>query len=68
MIETAQGFAILYLDSRIPADREEFEKDKDQYKEAVLNRKRNEILTDYLTKLRMKANLESNLVQEIPTN
>ncbi len=68
VIETAQGYAILYLDSRIAASQEDFEKEKEATGEAVLNRKRNESITEYLTKLRLKANLQSNLISNETTN
>ena len=63
MVETSRGFCILHLDSRIPASREEFEKEKDKAMASLLTQKKEEIFNDFLTRLRIKANLEDHVAE-----
>ncbi len=59
--ETAKGFCILYLDNRVEADMNDFEKDKEKYSNALLGQKKTKAFNDFLTRLRLKSNLESYL-------
>jgi len=63
IIETPKGFCILHLDSRIPADMKEFEKDKEKITEILLLEKRATAFNEFLSRLRIKANLEDNIAK-----
>lgn len=61
VVETQNGWAILYLDSRIAADKAEFEKQKQTFANSLLGEKKMKFFSDYLTGLRLKANLVNNI-------
>ncbi len=61
VVETQNGWAILYLDSRIAADKAEFEKQKQTFADSLLSEKKMKFFSDYLTGLRLKANLVDHI-------
>jgi len=61
VIETPSGFCILYLDSYIPVEESEFEKQKEDIAQSLLNERYSKALNDYLSHLRLKANLVNNI-------
>lgn len=61
VVETQNGWAILYLDSRIAADKADFEKQKQTFANSLLSEKKMKFFSDYLTGLRLKANLVDNI-------
>lgn len=61
VVTTEAGICILYLDQKIAADEKKFETQNVSIREKLLNEKRNEMFSGYITHLRSKAKLESNL-------
>ncbi len=61
VVETSRGFAILHLDSLQPVSQEDFEKEKAQFAKTLFQEKQNEAFNDFLSALRIKANLEDNI-------
>ena len=59
--ETLNGYAVLYLDSKQPMDEQTYEKQKDELREGLLTEKRNAAFSEYLTKLRLQANLQDKI-------
>jgi parvulin-like peptidyl-prolyl isomerase len=55
------GYAILRLDEIQPADEEKFKEEKEKFKEQALQRKKMETYQTWITKLKEKARIESNL-------
>jgi peptidyl-prolyl cis-trans isomerase D len=62
--QTSKGFCIIHLDGRTQADMADFEKEKDKYTNAMLMEKKSKAFNDFLTHLRLKANLESYLPED----
>lgn len=62
-VDTTKGYCLLYLDKIIPADMKEFEKEKEKLQERLLIEKRTEEFNNFLTKLRIQANLEDNIAK-----
>ena len=63
VVQTAKGFCILHFDQKEPVNEEQFEKDKTTFASTLMNEKMNSILTDFISQLRNKANLESYLTK-----
>ena len=63
-VETLRGYAVLYLDSKQPLDEQDYEKQKEEIGNNLLTQKRNETFSEFLTQLRLKA----NLLDHISTN
>lgn len=61
LTEIANGYAILYLNNLIEANKETFEKDKETLKESLLAKRRDQIFNDFLAQLRQKAKLVDNM-------
>jgi len=61
VVETAKGYCILHLDSILPAEKEEFEKDKEEFKKEMLSERKKNAFSDFLTYLRLKADLQDNI-------
>jgi len=64
VVETPKGFCILHLDEYIPADKKEYEKQKDDLSQQLLLQRRNEIFGDFLSKLRLDANLIDHISKQ----
>lgn len=63
-IKVENGYTLLHLDSIFPADESEFAAKKDKIKEALLQEKQSEMISDYMTKIRIEAKLEDNLPED----
>ncbi|MBU2064062.1 MAG: peptidyl-prolyl cis-trans isomerase, partial [Candidatus Omnitrophica bacterium] len=61
IIDTPRGFCILQLKRIIAADEEQFEKEKETYRNKVLLEKRNEFLNNWFVEIKEKANPVSYL-------
>lgn len=61
VVETAKGYAILHLDSQVPVSQEDFNKEKENYKQALLLERKNAIFSEFVTRLRLKANLQDHV-------
>ncbi len=61
VISTSQGPAIVYLDNIEAIDEKQFEEDKPNFKEMFFAQKRNQMIMEFLTQLRIRANVQSNL-------
>ncbi len=55
--ESDKGFSVLHLDNRTQADMKNFEKEKEKYESSLLIEKKTAAFNDFLTRLRLKANL-----------
>lgn len=58
VVEAGKGYAILHRDATTPVDMKEFEKQKEEFAEDLLIEKKNKAFSDFLTHLRLKANLQ----------
>jgi len=61
VVQSVKGFCILHLDSFTPAQMEDFEKKKDSLRESLFTEKKSKVFNDFLTKLRLEANLVDNI-------
>ncbi len=61
VVETQTGWAILYLDRIVPAEQTDFEKQKQEFANSLLSEKKMTAFSDFLTGLRLKANLLDNI-------
>ncbi|OQX83250.1 MAG: hypothetical protein B6D53_02800, partial [Candidatus Omnitrophica bacterium 4484_49] len=52
------GYLLLRIDELIPADRKEFEKVKNKFKEKILKNRKNKRLEEWFNQLKERANLE----------
>lgn len=64
VIEIQNGYAILHLDATFPIDEEQFNKDKEEFEKTLLTERKNAALSEYLTNLRLKANLQDNISKQ----
>ena len=60
-VETLRGYAILYLDSKQPIDEQDYKKHQEEIANTLLTEKRNAAFSEFLTQLRLKANLQDNI-------
>jgi hypothetical protein len=58
VVEAGKGYAILHRDATTPVDMKEFEKQKEEFAGDLLIEKKNKAFSDFLTHLRLKANLQ----------
>ena len=63
VVETPKGFCILYFQGREQANAEGFLKEKEQFTQNLLAEKRSEAINEYLSILRIKANLQDNIAK-----
>ncbi|HLF18261.1 MAG TPA: peptidyl-prolyl cis-trans isomerase [Candidatus Omnitrophota bacterium] len=61
VIEEPNGFYILHLDGYTAATEEEYEQLKDEIAQVLLDRERNEIFSEFLSRLRLESNLIDNI-------
>jgi len=61
VIEIGKGYGFLYLEKYQPIEEAEFEKEKDKIKEMLLAESKSVTFNEFLTKLRLKANLVDNI-------
>lgn len=64
IVETPKGYYILHLDSYSGVDAEQFTKEKETFSEELSSARKNEVFTDFLTRLRLKAKVVDNLKGE----
>ncbi|MCK5580941.1 MAG: peptidylprolyl isomerase [Candidatus Omnitrophica bacterium] len=64
IVETEKGYCLLHLDEREPIDEEKFAKVKNEFTEKLLAEKKNTSFEDFLTHLRIRANIEDNMVKQ----
>ena len=64
VVETTNGFCILHLDNRVAADKEGFEKKKDELTKSLASELYNEAFTEYLNRLRLDADLVDNIAKQ----
>ena len=63
VVETATGYCILHLDDYIPIENSEYEAGKNNLAQELSNEKRRAIFGDFVTQLRIKADLYSNIAE-----
>ncbi|MCA9408360.1 MAG: peptidyl-prolyl cis-trans isomerase [Candidatus Omnitrophica bacterium] len=61
VIEITNGFCILHLDSYLAADENQYAEQREEIKTKLLEEKKNTRFNDFLTRLRIRANLEDNI-------
>ena len=64
VVATETGYSVVHLDSRVPADEKQFEEKKQSLSEKLLNDRRTQTFNDFLSDLRQKARITSNLPQK----
>ena len=60
-VATAKGYCILYRDAVIPVEEAEFQKAKDKYASDLINEKRNQMIIDFVSDSRLRADIQNNL-------
>jgi peptidyl-prolyl cis-trans isomerase D len=65
VITTSQGPAIIYLDSVEGIDEKQFDADKANFKEMISAQRRSQLAAEFITQLKLKANLQSNVDKHI---
>ncbi len=60
-VRTAKGYCILYRDAVVPVEEAEFQKAKDQYASTLINEKRNQMIIDFISEIRLRADVQNNL-------
>lgn len=63
VVEIKKGYCILHFDKLQPIDQDKFAKEKDEFSKNLLNDKKNEIFSEFVGALRLKANLEDNIAK-----
>ncbi len=63
VVETKNGYCILHLDSYIPVEDADYQKNKSALAKSLLNERKNKVFNDFLTKLRVASQLESNITK-----
>lgn len=63
VIDHAKGFAILHLDNTTPADPAKLADQRAEIKEALLQERKNQAFTEFMTTLRVESNLDNNLAR-----
>lgn len=61
VIETPKGYCILHLDNFTPAVQDRFKEQEAELKEKLLSERKNEVFSEYMTRIRLDANLLDNL-------
>lgn len=61
VIDVPVGYGIIHLDSFLPVDEEKFKNEKENFGKLVLEEKKNQMFSDFLQDLRIKANLQDNI-------
>lgn len=60
-VATAKGYCILYRDQVFAVEEADFQKEKDKYASSIINEKRNQIILDFVSESRLRADVQSNL-------
>ncbi len=61
LIETERGYVVLRLEEKLPIKEEDFEKEKEGFREKTLAKKQQEHFETWFSALKKRANLESNI-------
>ena len=61
VVEVEKGFSILHLDTSMPADKDEFEKQKETLTASILDERKNQLFNEFLTRSRLGAMLEDHI-------
>ena len=64
VVASETGYSVVHLDLRVPADEKQFEEKKQSLTEKLLNERRTQTFNDFLSDLRQKAKITSNLPQK----
>lgn len=64
VVETPKGYCILHLDSFTPAVQDRLKEQEGQIKEKLMAERRNQAFSEYMTRVRLEANLENKLAQK----
>lgn len=65
IVPTSQGPVILYLSSIEPIDDKKYADDKEDFRQMMLARQRNEAIAKFITKLKFEASLQADLKNKI---
>ncbi|MBP9855189.1 MAG: peptidyl-prolyl cis-trans isomerase [Candidatus Omnitrophica bacterium] len=57
VVETPKGYAILHLDHYSPASQDLFAEQKEQLEQTILSERKNEKFKEYMTRVRLEANI-----------
>lgn len=60
-VRTAKGYCILYRDAVFPFEEAAFQQDRDKYSSELINEKRNQMIIDFISEIRMRADVQNNL-------
>lgn len=63
-IPTSKGYCILYRDGVTPVEEAEFQKAKDKYGSAVIDEKRNQMIVNFMSEARLRADVQNNLPKQ----
>ncbi|MCA9404402.1 MAG: peptidyl-prolyl cis-trans isomerase, partial [Candidatus Omnitrophica bacterium] len=63
VIDQTKGFAILHLDNKTPADPDKLPEQRVGIEEALLQERKNQTFTEFMTTLRVESNLDNNLAR-----
>lgn len=63
-VKTAKGWAVLRLKERAPLDMEQYAKEKDRIEKELIDAAKERAFDEYVARLRIRANLQSNTGQE----
>jgi peptidyl-prolyl cis-trans isomerase D len=63
-VETANGYCILHLDTYVPTDEESYAKEKETLRASLLKERETQAFNDFLSRLRVKAELTGHIPQK----
>jgi len=63
-VQTSKGWAVLRLKERAPLDMEQYARQKNKIKERLVDDAKQKAFEEYVTRLRIRANLQDNMKQE----
>jgi len=64
VVPTEKGYCILYLDSYMPIDQNEYQEEKETFAAEMMDEKRMQKFNDYFARLKIEANLVNKLKKE----
>ena len=65
IVATSQGPVILYLSGVQPIDEKQFGQDKEDFRQMITAQKNNQVIATFVNKLKLEANLQSDLKNKI---
>jgi len=63
VVETEKGFCILHLDTYVPVEQSDYEKEREELAQTTSNEKRNEVFGEFILQLRRESGLVDNIPQ-----